>query len=207
MRLRNPKNKDEILKNSKILLDSSKPLCLKEIFQNDNEINLEIGMGKGDFILQMAQKYPNKNFVGVEKFDGVICKAIKKLEEYNLLNIRLIRSDAVDLEKIINKEINTIYLNFSDPWLKKRYHKRRLTHINQLKTYDKLFKNKKHIIFKTDNIELFNDSILYLEEYGYKIIKISYDLHNENLENFETEYEKKFSNLGFKINYLEAIKK
>lgn len=207
MRLRNPKNKEEILKNSKILLRLDKPIKLKNIFKNNNPICLEIGMGKGDFIYQMATNYPNINFVGVEKYDGVICKAIKKLEEYELDNLRLIRCDAADLEKYIKKEIDTIYLNFSDPWPKKRYHKRRLTHENLLKTYDALFKGKKHIFFKTDNIDLFNDSVIYLKNYGYDIINISYDLHKENMENFQTEYEKKFSDLGYKINYLEAIKK
>ena len=97
MRLRNPKNKDEILTNSTLLIKEKEKLDLHNIFKNDHKTFLEIGMGKGDFLLQMAQNNPDNNYIGVEKFDGVICKAIKKLEVFDLKNVRLIRSDASNL--------------------------------------------------------------------------------------------------------------
>ena len=207
MRLRNPKNKDEILLNSTLLIKEKEKINLQKIFNNNHKTFLEIGMGKGDFILQIAQNNPQYNYIGVEKFDGVICKALKKLEAYDLKNVKLIRSDANDLIDYFDHNIEAIYLNFSDPWPKKRYHKRRLTHENLLKVYDNLFKSIKHIYFKTDNIDLFNDSIEYLKDYGYEIVYLTNDLHSTDLVNYKTEYERKFSSLGFKINYLEAIKK
>lgn len=206
MRLRNPKNKDEILNNSKLLIKEKEKLNLKEIFKKDQPVYLEIGMGKGDFLKQIAENNPDNNYIGIEKFDGVICKAIKKLEELDLPNIRLLRCDASLLADYFDHNIEAIYLNFSDPWPKKRHHKKRLTHENMLKVYDNIFKGKKKIYFKTDNVELFNDSLEYFKEYGYEIKYITRDLHSENRINYETEYEKKFSDLGYKINYVEVEK-
>ena len=165
-----------------------------------------IGMGKGDFILNMALKYPNVNFIGVEKYSSVASVAIKKIMDYKLDNIKIFIGDANNLPEYLFHKISTIYLNFSDPWPKAKHDKRRLTHKNYLKFYDNLFRVKKHIIMKTDNDDLFAFSEESFLNYGYRIIKKSYDLHSENIDNIQTEYEKKFSEKGFLIKYIEVEK-
>ena len=176
------------------------------LFKNNNKIHLEIGMGKGDFIINMAKKYPNINFIGIEKFDSVILRATQKLENENLQNLKLIRFDAVEIENIFDKEIDTIYLNFSDPWPKNRHEDRRLTSRKFLERYDNIFKNKKHIIQKTDNRKLFEFSIKSFTDYNYKIKNISLNLHEDDIDNVETEYEKRFISLGFPIYMIEVEK-
>ena len=178
----------------------------KKLFNNDNEIYIEIGMGKGDFIINNAIKYPNINFIGIEKFDSVIVRAIQKSNELDLPNLKLIRLDALNLSSIFEKEIDKIYLNFSDPWPKDRHAKRRLTSPIFLNIYDNVFKNDKIIEMKTDNINLFNYSLESLKENGYNIDYLTNDLHNENIDNILTEYEEKFSSKGIKINKLIAKK-
>ena len=207
MRIRNIKDKDLIIKNCDFLINNPEDYKgnYNSLFNNDNPICLEIGMGKGKFIYEMAQTYPNINFIGIEKFDSVIAKAIAKMP-LRLPNLYLIKDDATNLNNYFKKEIDTIYLNFSDPWPKKRHHKKRLTYPTFLKIYDDVFKDKKHIIMKTDNIDLFADSIVYLSNYGYTINDLSLDLANKDILNIRTEYEEKFSNKGFKINYLDATK-
>lgn len=208
MRIRNSKNKEEILSTCPYLIkDPSKYKGkFKELFKNDNPINLEIGMGKGNFIYNMALNNPNINFLGLEKYDSVITKAIKKIDK-PLSNLYIFNYDAKNLSEIFSKEIDTIYLNFSDPWPKKRHAKRRLTSFQFLKEYDKVFKSKGHIILKTDNIDLFSYSIVSLSNYGYVFNEVSLDLHNTLIESPVTEYEEKFTMKGFKINYLNAKKK
>ena len=208
MRLRNVKNKKEILSNCPFLIINPKEYKgkWKKYFKNDNPIYIEIGMGKGNFIIENARKYPNINFIGIEKFDSVIVRAIEKIEEY-LPNLYLIRMDAIDIEEVFSKEIDIIYLNFSDPWPKNRHKLRRLTSPLFLKKYDSIFKNKKTIIQKTDNMELFEYSLVSLSNYGYILEAVSLDLHNNpDIVNIETEYEKRFSSLGYKILYLKATK-
>ena len=209
MRLRNVKNAYEIVNNSNYVIKNSEQYIgkYKELFNNDNPINIEIGMGKGDFIIGMAKKYPNINFIGIEKYESVMVRAIEKLENIDLPNLKLIRMDAINIDKVFNKEINTIYLNFSDPWPKKRHAKRRLTSEIFLKLYDKIFISTPHIIQKTDNILLFASSIESLVDYGYKFNKVSLDLEHEDIDNVITEYENKFMSMGTKINYLDAYKK
>ena len=209
MRLRNIKGADKIIEASKyvILNPEDNKGKWQNIFNNENPINIEIGMGKGDFIIGMAKNNPNINFIGIEMYDSVIVKAVEKLECEELSNLRLIRMDATLIENVFDKEINQIYLNFSDPWPKKRNAKRRLTHERFLSRYDDIFKNKKVIHMKTDNTSLFEFSLESLSEYGYKLRNISLDLHNSDFEgNVMTEYEKKFSSKGVKINRLEAYK-
>ena len=208
MRLRNVKNADIIINNSKYVINDPEKYKgnYNELFKNDNPINLEIGMGKGDFIINMAKKFPNINFIGIEKYESVMVRAVEKLENIELNNLKFIRFDAINIDNIFDKEINLIYLNFSDPWPKKRHAKRRLTSINFLKLYDNIFKNNSHIILKTDNILLFASSIESLSDYGYKFKKVSLDLSNEDIDNVVTEYENKFMKLGMKINYLDAYK-
>lgn len=208
MRLRNVKNAKEIVESSKYVIQNPEEYKgrVKEIFNNSNEIHLEIGMGKGDFIIQMAENNPNINFIGIEKYESVMVRALEKLENYELPNLKLIRYDATTLDKLFDKEISIIYLNFSDPWPKFRHAKRRLTSPIFLNLYDKVFVNNKHIVMKTDNIGLFAYSLETLSNHGYKFEKVSLDLHNEDIKNFKTEYETKFSNAGIKINYLNAKK-
>ena len=211
MRLRNVKNKEDILNNSKLLVIDYKKYrgSWSKLFGNNNNIYIEIGMGKGDFILENALKYPNINFIGIEKYDSVIARAIEKIEkEDNILsNLRLIRMDAKEIEDAFLNEIDRIYLNFSDPWPKKRHSERRLTSNTFLKKYDGIFKNSKEIIMKTDNTSLFEYSLVTLSNNNYKFDKVSLDLHNSDIDNnIMTEYEKKFTKKGVKINYLVAKK-
>ncbi len=200
MRMRNPKYKDEVINNCTFLIQD-------EInFPNNNPIHIEIGMGKGNFILNMALNNPDINYIGIEKYSSVASVAIKKIQEYNLPNLKIIINDVQNLSDLLKHKVEVIYLNFSDPWPKLRHAKRRLTHENFLKLYDNFFKSKKTIIQKTDNDDLFAFSIDSLKNYGYEIVELSYDLHSTNIPNVETEYEEKFSKRGIKIKYLKAIK-
>ena len=209
MRLRNVKNAKDIVENSEYVIQN--PVEYKgrfnELFGNENPIRLEIGMGKGNFILDMAKKNPKVNFIGVEKYQSIVCRAIEKAERSELSNVKFICVDAMELSNIFDKEIDIIYLNFSDPWPKKRHAKRRLTSHLFLPIYDQIFKGEKVIIQKTDNVGLFESSIVSLSTYGYVIEDISMDLASTGRENSLTEYEAKFMGLGIKINYLEARKK
>lgn len=197
MRMRNPKDKDEVIKSCDFFYTE---------FDNDKPIHLEIGMGKGKFILEMALKHPKYNFIGVEKYSSVASVAIKRIREIKPNNLKILIMDAKNLENVLEHKIDILYLNFSDPWPKDRHAKRRLTSRNFLEIYDKLFKGNPHIIMKTDNDNLFSYSLESFKEYGYKINKISYDLHSENFENIETEYEEKFSKNGVKIKYVDVSK-
>ena len=201
MRLRNVKDKETIMNNSKYLKDNYIP------FNNSNPIHIEIGMGKGNFIINMAKRHPNINFIGIEKYDSVIVRALQKLEVEQLDNLYLIRMDACNIYKYFNKCIDTIYLNFSDPWPKDRHYKRRLTYYDFLKLYDKIFKSVCHIVMKTDNRKLFEFSIKSLTDYNYTIKKISLDLYKDEFEdNIQTEYEEKFHALGYPIYMLDVEK-
>lgn len=194
MRLRKLKNSTEIINNSKYIIVNPYE-CKgkwKEIFNNSNSIHIEIGMGKGKFILENAIKNPNINFIGIEKFDSAISRAIKKIDEYELNNLKLIRMDACELDKVFDKEVDVIYLNFSDPWPKDRHEKRRLTEEKFLKVYDKVFKKNSVIIQKTDNRKLFEYSLYSLVKYGYKIDYVNLDLHKDVDDEITTEYEEKF---------------
>ena len=197
MRMRNPKDKDEVISSCDFFYDG---------FNNDNPMHLEIGMGKGKFILEMALKYPDINFIGVEKYSSVASVAIKRIREIKPDNLRIMIMDAKNLSEVLEGKVDTIYLNFSDPWPKDRHAKRRLTARNFLESYDKLFRGNPHIVMKTDNDNLFQYSLESFKEYGYKINKISYDLHSETLDNVETEYEEKFSKNGIKIKYVDVSK-
>lgn len=208
MRLRNLKEKDELIYNCSYLIES--PELNKgnwqKVFDNNNPIHVEIGMGKGDFVYNMALKYPDINFVGIEKYSGVIARAIKKYPE-SLPNLKIIRMDALNIQDVFFKEIETIYLNFSDPWPKKRQAKRRLTSEIFLSLYDDLFKNDKRIVMKTDNLILFASSLVSLSNYGYILEDVNLDLAASDIPNVLTEYEAKFMAKGIKINYLVATKK
>ncbi len=208
MRLKNIKGAKEKISTSPYIITNPEQYKgnFRNIFQNNHPIHLEIGMGKGDFIINMAQKYPDINFIGIEKFDSVILRATQKLENIELKNLKLIRFDATDISNIFEKEIDTIYLNFSDPWPKNRHEDRRLTSKKFLKRYDTIFKQTPHIIQKTDNRHLFEFSLKSFTDYNYKIKTISLDLHNDEIDNVETEYERKFVNLGYPIYMVEVEK-
>ena len=209
MRLKNVKGANEIIIRGKYYVKNPFEYIGKwnTLFNNNNPIRIEIGMGKGDFIIENAMKYPNINFIGIEKYDSVIVRAIQKSNELELNNLKIVRLDALKIDEIFKHEIDTIYLNFSDPWPKDRHAKRRLTSPIFLSKYDNIFKHDKNIIMKTDNIDLFNYSIDSLKEHGYDIIYYTNDLHNEDIsDNIMTEYEKKFVRKGVKINKLIAKK-
>ena len=210
MRVRNIKNKVQILKNSNYVIDD--PSLYKgkwdTLFKNNNKINVEIGTGKCSFIYEIARQNPNINFIGIERIDTVLALGIKELESKPFLdNLFLINYDAFKIDDIFDKEVDTLYLNFSDPWPKKRHEKRRLTNFRFLKKYDIMFLSDKKIIMKTDNRELFEYSVVSLSNYGYKINDLSLDLHSkEDYNNIMTEYENKFSRKGYKIYMLSASK-
>ena len=209
MRLKNVRNASNIIKESKyIVLDpNNNKGKWNKVFNNDNPINIEIGMGKGDFIIQMALNNPNENYIGIEMFDSVIVRAVQKLANESICNLKLIRMDAVNIEDVFYKEVSKIFLNFSDPWPKKRHSKRRLTSHDFLKRYDAIFKNGNVIYQKTDNIDLFAFSVESLSTYGYTLKNVTMDLYNNMIDNnVQTEYEKRFNDKGVKICRLEAYK-
>lgn len=211
MRLRNKKNAHEIVNNSDYIIKKPEENKGKwnTIFGNDNEIHIEIGMGKGQFITQMALNNPNINYIGIEMYDSVILTAVNNLKEKEekIENLKLIRMDATKIEEIFDKEISRIYVNFSDPWPKSKHSKRRLTSEEFLSRYDNIFINKKVIFQKTDNNDLFEFSMQSLIDHGYELKNVTRDLYANMVEgNIATEYEKKFSEKGVKINRLEAYK-
>lgn len=208
MRLKNIKGASEKILEGKYFIDNPKDYRGKwnKLFDNNNPIYIEIGMGKGNFIIKNAIANPNINYIGIEMYDSVILRAVEKTNELELNNLYLIRMDARLIEEVFDKEIDLIYLNFSDPWPKERHAKRRLTSPRFLARYDNIFRGDNHIIMKTDNLDLFNYSVDSLKEYGYTINEISNDLHKEKDNIITTEYEDKFTSKGMKINYFAASK-
>ncbi len=209
MRLRNVKGASKKIEQSPYIINNYKDYKgnFSSLFLNNNPINIEIGMGKGLFIINMAKNNPDINYIGIEKFDSVMVRAIEKLESENIPNLKLIKMDAEKIDEIFNQEIDKVYLNFSDPWPKDRHEKRRLTSKIFLNKYDKIFKSLKNIVFKTDNRKLFEYSLKSFTDYGYQIKTISLDLHNDEIPNVETEYEIKFSSKGYPIYMVDVIKK
>lgn len=211
MRLRNKKNANVMVNECDYVIKNPKEQKGKWnlIFKNDNEIHIEIGMGKGNFITNMALANPNINYIGIEMYDSVIVSAVKHLNEREdtIPNLKLIRMDAKEIEEVFEKEISRIYLNFSDPWPKAKHAKRRLTSKEFLTRYEHIFKNKKVIFQKTDNNPLFEFSMESLEANGYILKQVTRDLYSNPIEgNIATEYEMKFVEKGVTINRLEAYK-
>ena len=207
MRLRNVKNKKEIMDNSSYLVKD--PTLYKgkwkELFNNNNPIYIEIGMGKGKFIIDNAIHYPNINFIGIEKYDSVIAKGLQKIPE-GLDNLVMVRWDALNIDDIFSKEVDRIYLNFSDPWPKKRHHLRRLSSRVFLEKYEDIFSGKRIIEMRTDNRDLFQYSLVSYSEFGYTLEKVSLDLHADDMPEITTEYEDKFSKDGMPIYYVMCNK-
>lgn len=212
MRRRNVKNIDtRIKKYPSILLENPNIYKgrWKELFGNSNQVYLEIGMGKGDFLLELATKNPDINYIGLEKFPSVIVVAMDKIAKTNLKNIKLICMDASNLNDVFDKnEIDKIYLNFSDPWPKYRHTKRRLTFQLFLKIYENILKNDSTIEFKTDNRKLFEFSLISFNQNNWEFLNLSFDLHNDFNTNeiAKTEYEKRFIELNQPIYFVEVRK-
>lgn len=206
MRLRNVKGSQErILENPyTIQTDGTdgKDYCglwHQNIFHNDHPIHIEIGMGKGQFITQLASENPEINFIGIEKYSSVLVRALDKRDALELENLIFLRMDAEDIDSYFApKEVAKIYLNFSDPWPKDRHAKRRLTSTNFLAKYDKILKKDGLLQFKTDNRPLFDFSLEELKEAGWISDEVSFDLHKNGPapNNIMTEYEEKFYQLG-----------
>jgi tRNA (guanine-N7-)-methyltransferase len=180
-----------------------------EQFGNDHPICVELGMGRGQFIITNAYNNPSNNYIGIEKKNEVVLSALQRVLDFEhpIKNLIMLPTN-IDLipELFANHEIDILYINFCDPWPKDRHAKRRLTHRRFLNQYKELLKPKAEIIFKTDNRDLFDFSIDEFQACGYEIIEITYDLHKlEDPKNVMTEYEKKFSEMGVKINRLKAI--
>ena len=204
MRIRNVKNKEEILDNCSFLLSNPKEYKgkFKELFNNDNPIYVEIGMGKGQFIYQNAKKYKDINFIGIERFDSIMAKAILKMEKLD--NLILIKYDANLIDDLFDHEIDKIYLNFSDPWPKNRHENRRLTSKLFLEKYKNIFKDKERIEVRTDNRDFFLYSVESLGDMGYLLNDVSFNYQSPDL--IMTEYESKFRGKGANIYHLFAEK-
>lgn len=215
MRLRKVKNIEEKIKkyDDIIIFDA---LNYKgkwhSLFNNNNPIYLEIGMGKGKFILEHARRNPNINYIGCEVSDSVIYKAAEKYEkvkaEENINNLLMINKDASILNEIFeNEEIEIIYLNFSDPWPKSRHAKRRLTSPSFLKVYKELLGHNGIIEMKTDNRHLFEYSLEMFNEEGFSFLDLSLDLHEDKEDIITTEYEDRFTKLNQPIYYVKTREK
>ena len=184
--------------------------CWKQVFGNENPIYIEIGMGKGRFLLNMAKQYPNVNFIGIERYSSVLLRALEKYdtEEFQeLTNIRFVCMDAKELSEVFAKgEVERIYLNFSDPWPKDRHAKRRLTYRDYWRRYNEILKPEGEVVFKTDNRPLFDFSLEEVQASGWELTHVTYDLHHSPAVegNVMTEYEAKFSALGNPIHRLIA---
>lgn len=180
-----------------------------EIFGNANPIHIEVGSGRGRFITGMAKANPNINYIGIEKFTSVAVDILEKILEEEIPNVLVINEDASDLTEFFEEnEVDCVYLNFSDPWQKKRHEKRRLTHSNFLKMYENIMVEDGEIRFKTDNRGLFEYSLASMSQYGMILQQVWLDLHKSEFEgNIMTEYEEKFSSKGNPIYRVEAIYK
>lgn len=204
-----------VVKNASSILDTSKYLIKnpenykgkwKEVFGNNNPICIELGMGRGSFIIEMAKKHPNINYIGIELDRSQTATAINNIRGNELKNLRMICSDARNIIDFFGKEIDTIYLTFSEPWPKKQDEKKRFTHESYLRLYDRVFKKNKHIILKTDNKILFSSALESLSSYWYIFDKVSLDLHNDerNIENIMTDFEKQYFKEKRPIFYIDA---
>lgn len=213
MRLRNVKGSRETIASNEFVIqngENHKGNWAKEIFGNNHPIHIEVGMGKGKFIMELAKNNPDINYIGIEKYSSVLVRAIeKRQEETEMENLFFLRMDAENICNFFEKdEIARIYLNFSDPWPKDRHAKRRLTSKEFFKRYDQILVSDGRVMFKTDNRPLFDFSVEQVPEAGWKLESVTYDLHNSEYAkgNIMTEYETKFSSMGVPINRLVAYR-
>ena len=208
MRMRNKPWADDFLKSHPQIVDVdlNQQYKMAEWFEKDQPIHIEVGTGMGRFITEMARRHPEINYVAIERDKNVMVRVLEKVKELELENIKLINQDAKLLtEYFVENEVSRIYLNFSDPWPKKRHTKRRLTFSSFLEIYRHILKKDGQIHFKTDNQGLFEYSLESMSAFGMTFDLINLNLHeNEPEENIRTEYEDKFSNRGFRIYRMEA---
>ena len=209
MRLRNVRGAREALQESDFTVNEPTEYRGKwlELFENNNPLHIEIGTGKGRFLMTLAEQNPDINYVGIEKFSSVLIRAIEKQRELALPNLYFIRMDAENIEEVFSEgEVDRIYLNFSDPWPKDRHAKRRLTSKQFFARYDKILDKNGRVEFKTDNRDLFDFSVESVKEAGWDLSAVTYDLHNSDMNegNIMTEYEIKFSEMGNPIHKLIA---
>lgn len=212
MRLRNIKGARDVIAESPLVVhepEKSKGRW-KEVFGNDHPIRIEIGMGKGKFLYELAEKNPQINYIGIEKYSSVLLRALQKMEIQPLANLLFIRMDAEEITEVFDtEEVERIYLNFSDPWPKDRHAKRRLPSKEFLFRYDRFLQKDGILEFKTDNRELFDFAVGELPAAGWEIVSITYDLHHDSgmaEGNVMTEYEERFSSQGNPI-YKYIIKR
>lgn len=212
MRLRNIPRAEGVLETHSTVI-KDKENCRghwADVFENQNPLYIEIGMGKGQFLLELARRNPDVNYIGIERYSSVLLRATEKYDmlETPLPNIRFICMDATEIEKVFAPgEVSGIYLNFSDPWPKKRHARRRLTSKEFFARYDKILAPEGRVEFKTDNHDLFAFSLEQVEEAGWKLLYHTWDLHHDeilNQGNVMTEYEAKFSAQGNPIHKLAA---
>lgn len=205
MRLRNIPGSREAIAASPFVIGEDimeqKKGCWKEVFGNDHPLSIEVGMGKGRFITDLALQHPEQNFIGIEKYSSVLIRALAKREELpQLQNLLFLRMDAEDLPKVFGPcEVSTIYLNFSDPWPKDRHAKRRLPSREFLARYDQILAPQGRVEFKTDNRALFDFALEEAKEAGWILDACTYDLHHDpvlSAGNIMTEYEERFSSQG-----------
>lgn len=202
MRLRNIKGSRENIQASKYVVQEYREQKGKwrELFGNDHPIHIEIGMGKGRFLMDMATLHPEINYVGIEKYSSVLLRGIQKQEELQLPNVMFIRMEAEYITEVFAKDgVDRIYLNFSDPWPKDRHAKRRLESREFLKRYNEILVPEGVVEFKTDNMDLFDFALEEVEPAGWKLGQWTKDLHNNeemNAGNVMTEYEERFSSMG-----------
>lgn len=210
MRLRNiPGSREMIAENNWCIQE---PELQKgrwhEVFENNNPIYIEIGMGKGQFLTTLAKQNPDINYVGIEKYSSVLLRGLQKMEEDPVENVRFIRMDAETIcDTFAKDEVSKIYLNFSDPWPKDRHAKRRLTSRQFFARYDKILKADGVVEFKTDNVDLFDFSLEEVKEANWNLDAFTRDLHHDdsmNQGNVMTEYEERFSSMGNPIHKLIA---
>ena len=208
MRYNTVKNADNILNSSDYLVRNPSKYkgSWSKLFNNNNPIMLELGMGRGSFIIEMARTHPNINYIGLEIDINQTAYAINNIRNLKLNNLKMICTDAKEIINIFGREINTIYLTFSEPWPKRADAKKRFTDVSYLKLYDRVFKKDKHIILKTDNKILFSSAIESLSSYWYIFNKVSADLHNDErkIENIMTDFEKQYFKEKRPIYYVDA---
>lgn len=203
MRVRNKPWADDLINSHPDLVINNKEKQIHDLnfIRQDKPLHVEIGSGKGDFLIGMALKHPDIEFIGIEIQKSVLAIALKKTLQQKVTNLHWIWSDGSDITDIfVNQKIDFIYLNFSDPWPKKRHEKRRLTYIKFLQEYKNVLKDDGYLQLKTDNRHFFEYSLLSITNFGFSLKEISLDWHKDvidnDLENIETEYEHKFSQRG-----------
>lgn len=204
MRLRHIKGAEETIAASPYVIQEPENCRGRwaEVFRNQNPIRIEVGMGKGKFLMELAQRHPEINYVGIERYSSVLLRGLQKREELDLSNIWFLCIDARQLAEVFEEgEVERIYLNFSDPWPKDRHAKRRLTSPEFMAVYDKILAADGQVEFKTDNEGLFDYSLESIPQAGWRIEASTRDLHHSPMAegNVMTEYEEKFASKGNSI--------